>query len=240
MAQLFDLRLLCERTHVSFKDTCAGFVACLEPVVSGESVKPVAFRLATIRILPFAEAKVRFVFQAHGLRVDKETRSVVVNLPPLEADRPVRVAFEMGWPRGVPGSLGVIRFRARAAETSQQIEIDQVIRPSVAGDRGAPNPDAVRHIIVAKAALVLDAASRSAAQPRKEVARGLAFNHEMLVRSARDAGIDQDGQVATALAVVAEARRCVASDAPDARSTWRSLVDASRAIRVLKAAMTIP
>ncbi len=194
----------------------------------------------TLRIQPGAGVTLRHVYRTSGLRFDRETGAAVLDLPPLVAGEPVRVAFELAWKDRVPASLGTVSFRGRCIETGVLGAVEREVRPVVAEVRGAPVPEAVKHLVLAKAAAVVDAASKATSQHPREVARGLAHNGELLAREAKAAKVYLDEQVLDALAMITRARRALESANPlVVKAAWHGMVAASGALRALKGTMVV-
>lgn len=167
---------------------------------------------------PAPGVKVERIVRADGVTIDATTGETKVTLPPLIAEEPVFVVIDLSWRDSAVGQpLGLLTAKGRLTEDGSLVVRESRVTLDTLPSRGAAVPDAIREIIVARAAVLLDRMSRGQTHPFKEAIRELTEQGGELLGVARAAGIENDPQVIAALAMIQSAREAFENNASDAR-----------------------
>ncbi|MFO0660227.1 MAG: VWA domain-containing protein [Polyangiaceae bacterium] len=172
----------------------------------------------SLTLHPSPGVKIDRVFRPDGVSTDEKTGAVTIALPPLIAEEPVYVAVELSWVETASiKSLALVTTRGRLTrDGSLHIQEAHVVLETLTS-RGAPNPDAIREIIIARAAVLLDQMSRGQTPPYKEAIQELTEKLGELGGVAQAAGLENDAQVSAALAMIRSAREAFEKNAAGAQ-----------------------
>lgn len=171
--------------------------------------------------------RIERVHRLSGLTV--HTEDLELSLPPLVAEEPASLVFELSWTEAAAGKpLGLVTLRAHATGDGTPVAREATVVVAHTPGRGAVVPEAAREVVLARAAVVLGNASAALSRPARDVAAALAEHHAELRGEAGALGVADDPQVAAALAMIADARHALATRERDAR---QDLVASAASVR---------
>jgi uncharacterized protein YegL len=172
------------------------------------------------------------VHRLAGVAWDVPGREAAIELPPLVAEEPVYVAFELSWDGDAAESLALATLSARRTSDGSAVQLEAHAHGRVGDARGAIVAAAAREILLARAAVALGHASTARDRSARDLATSLTAQIGEFSGAARLAGLESDPEIAAALALMAEAQRGLAAQSSEQQDRSRQdLVAAAASVR---------